>query len=216
MALVGRSYAPEFVSGDPLLLPLAHLTSDPSPAFTFGLQLVAAIALVLLPVQILDATINRLAELARAGLSANSGPNTVSVPPTVSLLPSLDDDVFVEEVSSSEPIVAWRVWVRLGDTLRGAVEDWSERVKEAECPTCVEVPGVNCTCGIYGFKVLPDGPPFDRDSLIRGRAEFSGIVIEHELGYRAQRARILELWAHDFKTAAALERRYGCLVHTPS
>lgn len=198
VALIGRSYAPEFVSDAPPLLPLAHLTAGASPALAFGLQLVAAIGLVLLPVQVLVATINRI------------------VPPRRLLLSLPPDDVVIEEVSSSEPIVAWRVWVRLGNTLRGAVEDWSERVKEAECPTCVEVPGVNCTCGIYGFKVMPDGPPFDRDlgPWIRGSAEFSGVVIEHELGYRAQRARILELWAPDYWTAAALERRYGCLVHT--
>ena len=203
VALIGGIYAPEFVRDAPPLLPLAHLTAGASPAFAFGLQLVAAVALLLLPVQILAAIVNRIAEFGR--------------PPTRSLIQSPDVDVVVEEVSSSEPIVAWRVWSLWDDTLRGFHgKVWLDRVLDAECPRCVEVPGVICTCGIYASKGAADPPlraKFE-DYLISGRVELSGIVIEHELGYRAQRARILELWARDLQTAAALERLYGCLVHT--
>jgi hypothetical protein len=200
VAFIGRNYAPELVRDAPHLFPLVHVLTRASPAFSFGLQLVAAVALLFLPLRVLPATIEQIVLRPR------------------SYRPLPPNDVVVEDVSSSEPIVAWRVWSLSGDTLRGHHGKlWLDRVLDAECPRCLEVPGVGCSCGIYASKGGGADPPRwvePDNSSIPGRVELSGIVIEHELGYRAQRARILELWAPDFWTAAALERRYGCLVHT--
>ena len=62
--------------------------------------------------------------------------------------------------------------------------------------TCAnEAPGWDHTCGIYAFKeagqiraLLIGSAP-----SVVGRVELSGLVIEHESGYRAERARIVEL-----------------------
>jgi hypothetical protein len=75
-------------------------------------------------------------------------------------------------------------------------------------------PDERCSCGFYGTKTpdipaqfmaiewldramrsrgsSPVEPTFD-DGLVLGRVELAGKVIEHEHGYRAQRARVLEL-----------------------
>ena len=67
------------------------------------------------------------------------------------------------------------------------------------------VPGWSCTCGFYATKYLPpviksiflgDLPPREDGvelGWIFGRVELAGKIIEHEFGYRAQRARIAEL-----------------------
>lgn len=68
-------------------------------------------------------------------------------------------------------------------------------------------PDENCTCGFYAMSELPrllaeaPVPPSVRgliradedDMLVLGRVELAGKVIEHEYGYRAERARIAEL-----------------------
>ena len=72
-------------------------------------------------------------------------------------------------------------------------------------------PEEQCTCGFYAVKALPHilrwAPmlqgmvaPFQpststetRTGIVFGRVELAGKVIEHELGYRAERARIAEL-----------------------
>ena len=67
------------------------------------------------------------------------------------------------------------------------------------------VPGRSCTCGFYATKHLPpflksiflvELPPREDGvelGWIFGRVELAGKIIEHEFGYRAQRARIVEL-----------------------
>src|SRR5262249_30909199 len=54
-------------------------------------------------------------------------------------------------------------------------------------------PDEACTCGFYAMKEfrfvrVPDG-----HEVVLGKVAFAGKVIEHSLGYRAERARILEL-----------------------
>jgi hypothetical protein len=66
------------------------------------------------------------------------------------------------------------------------------------------VPGWKCTCGFYATKnrstledalfLLVHAMDERRDSgWILGRVELAGKIIEHDDGYRAQRARIAEL-----------------------
>jgi hypothetical protein len=83
----------------------------------------------------------------------------------------------------------------------------------AFCPlfdsTSHEVPEEGCSCGFYSLKeleallfhaemrhVLSTHPDFHgrwTDPVVIGRVLLSGKVIEHDLGYRAERARIAEL-----------------------
>jgi hypothetical protein len=64
-------------------------------------------------------------------------------------------------------------------------------------------PEEDCTCGFYATKSLDDFPEIvastilqaagDRMPVVMGRVELAGKVIEHESGYRAERARVAEL-----------------------
>jgi hypothetical protein len=93
----------------------------------------------------------------------------------------------------------------LGNAWKGAGTTWVT----ASCPrfgsTAHEVPSEHCTCGFYSLNelelvvehaaifhhvgVMGPGP----GRVVLGRILLSGKVIEHDLGYRAQRARIAEL-----------------------
>ena len=67
------------------------------------------------------------------------------------------------------------------------------------------MPGWDCTCGFYATKNLSTSelglllivtPPAEREpdcGLILGRVELAGKIIEHDDGYRAQKARIEQL-----------------------
>jgi hypothetical protein len=67
------------------------------------------------------------------------------------------------------------------------------------------VPDEGCTCGFYAVKTLPMllrmfgqhwDPSFEFEAVlgsILGRIELAGKIIEHDRGYRAERARIAEL-----------------------
>lgn len=87
---------------------------------------------------------------------------------------------------------------------------WSGWVR-ASCPTSDEgthlAPDERCSCGFYAMKT-PDAVDWfaamghdrtDADrtdaskGVVLGRVELAGKVIEHETGYRAERARIAEL-----------------------
>jgi hypothetical protein len=62
-------------------------------------------------------------------------------------------------------------------------------------PADHEVPSESCTCGFYAVKELAHLMPlFAIGATVVGRVELAGTVIEHEIGYRAARARILELF----------------------
>ena len=65
-----------------------------------------------------------------------------------------------------------------------------------------DVPGEECTCGFYSAKTLLallEMVGFSRDTpgktaaCMLGRVELSGKIVEHDFGYRAERARIAEL-----------------------
>jgi hypothetical protein len=60
-----------------------------------------------------------------------------------------------------------------------------------------EAPGEGCACGIYALKSLPDliasaGMGWLGETVL-GRVELAGKIIEHDTGYRAERARVVEL-----------------------
>lgn len=98
-----------------------------------------------------------------------------------------------DDLGESEWEGAWSGWVR------------------ASCPTRDEVahlaPDEGCSCGFYAMKtpdavasftamsqIRTDGDPADElNSIVFGRVELAGKVIEHETGYRAERAHIAEL-----------------------
>src|SRR6266550_7857770 len=65
-------------------------------------------------------------------------------------------------------------------------------------------PEEECTCGFYAMSTLPPVVsacgyrtakigPGDTSGVVLGRVELAGKIIEHEWGYRAERARIAEL-----------------------
>jgi len=86
---------------------------------------------------------------------------------------------------------SWRAWVT------------------ASCPLPAsfhEAPDERCSCGFYALKSVDDAAimaswQFDyradgvleREGYVLGRVELAGKVIEHESGFRAERARIAEL-----------------------
>jgi hypothetical protein len=56
-------------------------------------------------------------------------------------------------------------------------------------------PSEDCTCGLYALPTLDRGLPWvsnDGSPILMGRVELAGKVIEHEFGYRAEKARIAE------------------------
>lgn len=118
-----------------------------------------------------------------------------------------------------EPIVAYRMWhlarPPYGPRLLSFNgEAWRpDGWMNAECRRTTQGPGSigsvgtfgethpapaeSCTCGIYALKEqelrLRFAPSFVRTPLILGRVKLAGKVIEHDLGYRAERARVVEL-----------------------
>jgi hypothetical protein len=118
-----------------------------------------------------------------------------------------------------EPIVAYRAWrceVREGRPILHSVSEraeWDPGWMHAEClprgprsrrrpEADHEVPAEGCTCGVYALKelspvMLPFAPPFrsvvPMPPFLVGKVQLAGKVIEHEDGYRAERARIAEI-----------------------
>jgi hypothetical protein len=94
----------------------------------------------------------------------------------------------------------------------GAESGWVDASCAADPVELEHVPGWSCTCGFYATKsqapipksflavlkkagLAVDSPSEDgvERGWIFGRVELAGKIIEHEHGYRAQRARIAEL-----------------------
>jgi|GEM_PF-3889496 len=140
---------------------------------------VFALFVALIPIGIIDTMVfRRRLQKARVATASKAPPPRSLVEP--------------DEYWSPEPIIAWRRWRLLGATLQGARHPWPSPTFEATCHTCGTVPGWNCTCGIYATKAehrwgTGYGP-------IYGRVELTGNIVEHEQGYRAERARVIELF----------------------
>jgi hypothetical protein len=114
-----------------------------------------------------------------------------------------------EEFWSPDEIEGWRVWAWTGKILKGSFEHhWPTASMEADCVVCDEPPGWDCPCGIYAMKDLRDVPSPRPGSAIIGKVALSGLVVEHEDGYRASHARITELWIDDAETARRVALAY--------
>lgn len=114
-----------------------------------------------------------------------------------------------EEYWSPTAIPAWRAWGWTGEVLKGVWQPWTTSKFVAVCPECTEVPGLAHTCGVYAFKNVSDVVAMTgrRSGLVIGRVELSGLVIEHEKGYRAEEVKMVELMAPP-SIAAAVQARY--------
>jgi hypothetical protein len=92
------------------------------------------------------------------------------------------------------------------------------------------VPGEGCFCGFYAMKeidaqllhaarmaVYGADRTGTEEVFVLGRVELAGKVIEHELGYRAERARIVELipLRDQQRTVEAIARRAGVGLGRP-
>ncbi len=115
---------------------------------------------------------------------------------------------------SAEPVVVWRSWAWDGFVLNGFLVEWSTPTLTAVCPQCPTAPSWSHTCGIYGVKDLDDTPLRPGGlAYVEGRVEMWGDVIEHELGYRASHARIIDLWTHPEVVDDVRERYPTVEVH---
>ena len=121
------------------------------------------------------------------------GPTSPAGPPAAPL-PAQEWVEPDSEFWSPQPIVAWRAWRWTGSTLRGVFSDWVSSEFEASCDECDEPPGWGHVCGVYAVPSPQLLSAFINADVI-GRVELSGLVIEHEGGFRASHVRILELWA---------------------
>lgn len=102
----------------------------------------------------------------------------------------------------------------------GFSEVWVSPSGELQWPDPHRAPDETCTCGFYAMKELTpelvlwaassQGEiPGSADRMILGRVELAGKVIEHALGYRAERARIVELipiWGEEIQIRRLAER----------
>ena len=88
----------------------------------------------------------------------------------------------------------------------GGSELWVSPEGELKWPDRHRAPGEECACGFYAMKQLTPEMLLGASSrhahrvgsrsderFVLGRVQLSGKIVEHELGYRAERARIAEL-----------------------
>jgi hypothetical protein len=112
--------------------------------------------------------------------------------------PAADPDVALGFWSPT-PVLGFRFWYVFSGGLQGVRQTWLRPELEAQCarqgPGAPHTAG-GCRCGIYALKApesLPrPGPVRMRPGagLAYGLVTLSGVVVEHELGYRAARAKV--------------------------
>lgn len=136
--------------------------------------------------------------------------------PTIQVALPTPDEVDTPGLGADEywtptPVIGWRVWAWTGTELRGYRQLWMSSEFVAQCDTCSEVPGEDHPCGIYSvpeFRHLSAfSLPLGHPKVVFGKVELSGLVIEHERGYRAERARMAELFGRS-SLIAAVSARY--------
>lgn len=137
------------------------------------------------------------------------------IPATVPDSPVARDVDRAGEYWTPVPIVGWRTWTWTGTELHGYFEAWATSEFAARCDTCSEIPGEDDTCGVYAVMRRDQVEAFafawDHRDVVVGRVELTGLVIEHERGYRAEHARIVELWASP-KHITAISARYPDVI----
>ncbi len=113
----------------------------------------------------------------------------------------------LEDGWSPDPLLGFRLWIMNGSGLDGAKVTWRTRVMTATCLTTGEADSVphsdgrcgRLGCGVYATKELD--PLFAQHLNARshgyavGLVELTGKVVEHEHGFRAERAEIVALAA---------------------
>lgn len=143
---------------------------------------------------------------------APASPAPGPVPPLASQVARSSPPPDPEAFWSPVPVVGWRVWRWTGNELHGARMPWNGPWFQATCPRCPEVPGWDHTCGVYAVKEPADLTRMVRTVLqplvVLGRVELTGLVVEHEAGYRAESGRIVELLVHP-SIEALVAARYG-------
>ena len=112
---------------------------------------------------------------------------------------------------SPEPIIGFRGWdVSEGYLVGHHGQSWKEATFLASCGIGHRRPEWQCNCGVYAHKT-----PDDLHGVVVGKVAMTGIVIEHEDGYRAERARIVELWVPGDLEEWARQTYPGVSVHSP-
>lgn len=155
---------------------LAWVTGPVAPAVTYGY---AALVFVLV-------TLTRTIR-ARAGLLPRPDPASL-VWHGGGPVPSRPSETHW----SPEVVIGWRGWDVSGGYLVGHHgQPWKQSTFVASCSVGHRKPEWHCNCGVYALK-RPEV-----HGAVLGRVAMDGTVIEHENGYRAERARILELWVID-------------------
>ena len=131
-----------------------------------------------------------------------------------------EDDTPLRIPDGIEPISAYRAWCYALAPARailhpvrgdlgpspwlGAERGWVTARCDAEIDHPGGVPDERCFCGFYSVKTLPallelfgnairEAEPRAGSGLIFGRIQIAGKIIEHDFGYRAERARVAAL-----------------------
>jgi len=118
----------------------------------------------------------------------------------------------------AEPLIGWRVWcvveTKAGLRLASVIHDheWpvgSETV--ARCEAAHDAPDLECACGIHAAREPAAVLSYLRGrddpwtvARVLGRVQLWGRVVEHEGGWRAERAYPLDFLAGDSELARAL------------
>ena len=109
-------------------------------------------------------------------------------------------------------VVGYRLWAIRDDGLYGARERWQSAAMVASCRrggTDLPHSDGRCGrlgCGVYAVKdlqaLLAGHTDPDSRGFVAGRVELSGKVVEHEHGYRAERAEVVSAVAVGAETVA--------------
>ncbi|MFO7777078.1 MAG: hypothetical protein R6V28_01870 [Nitriliruptoraceae bacterium] len=143
-------------------------------------------------------------------------------------------DSELEDAALDEPIRAVkRAHVRLSPdgteaTLTGLTAGSRYEVNaQATCPRGCPTPSPTCRCGFYAMRSDVESRQLSQESSWARRAdplsvrldvELSGVVLEYELGYRAERQRVLEVGVPDRCVACAaggVDRQASGLIARP-
>jgi len=108
---------------------------------------------------------------------------------------------------SPTSITAWKYFTMQDGKMTGRIRPWEHPHLQAVClidasyehshPDNQPVPAWNCSCGIYAYSDKPS-PSYYWDSdygLAIAQVELSGTIIEHDSGYRAEKAKVIRWWS---------------------
>jgi hypothetical protein len=127
----------------------------------------------------------------------------------------------------AEEVIGWRAWKLKGPTilrpprltsvttrfLGWRTDDWTV----AECARCEEIPGENCSCGIYAASTKEHLSELGYGLMggtIIGEVGLAGKVVVGTQGYRAEKARPVRLFVSyfDWQLVRPLRETFGVPV----